>query len=228
MNGLYSGGFAPTAGTATAPARFAAFILLAGERLWHDGLLRHLGQLEVGLLLFLERFGEEISHLLLAGGFGQRHIDAVGGDFIVLDTLHARDDDEIEDRAFLVMLLDFVLGLFDQPAHRLADLAAWTNIHFFHRLLDALDLHLRLLDVHLDALAQRFGAGLAHGPLHAAERLLLGAVSVLQLLSEQFANFRFHGESPSSQCFRRHRLDPQLRDVTLSEFRPRHRIAGRV
>jgi hypothetical protein len=40
MKSLLSGDFAPTAGTAAAPARFAAFFLLAGERLRHDGFLR--------------------------------------------------------------------------------------------------------------------------------------------------------------------------------------------
>ena len=74
-----------------------------------------------------------------------------------------RRDDEIEDRAFFVMLLDFVLDFLDQPAHRLADLAARPHAQLFHRLFDALDLHLRPLDLHLDALAQRCGARLAQG-----------------------------------------------------------------
>jgi len=58
----------------------------------------------------------------------------------------------------------------------LADFAAWPHAQLYHRLLDALDLHLSLLDVHLDAIAQRFGARLAQGFLHAAQRLLFGAV----------------------------------------------------
>jgi hypothetical protein len=40
-------------------------------------------------------------------------------------------------------------------------------------------LHLRLLDMHLDALAQHFSAGFARSPLHAAQCLLFGAVGVL-------------------------------------------------
>jgi hypothetical protein len=93
------------------------------------------------------------------------------------------------------MLLNFMLGFLDQPAHRLADLAAGSEAHLFHRLFQALDLHLRLLDMHLNAFAQRFGARLSHRPLHTAERLLLRAVGVLQFLGQQFADFRLHGGS---------------------------------
>src|SRR5690349_23167307 len=93
------------------------------------------------------------------------------------------------------MLLYFVLGFLDQAAHGLADLAARSDAHFFHRLLDALDLHLGLLDMHLDAFAQRVGACFAQRPLHTAERLLLRAIGVLQFLGQQFADFRLHGDS---------------------------------
>jgi hypothetical protein len=81
------------------------------------------------------------------------------------------------------------------PPHRFADLAAGSEAHFSHGLLETLDLDLRLLDVQLNALAQRFGARLSHRPLHTAERLLLRAVGVLQFLSKQFKDFRFHSVS---------------------------------
>lgn len=69
---------------------------------------------------------------------------------------------------------------FDQPAYRLADLAARPNTQLFHRLLDAFDLNLRLLE--LDPIAQGLGGRLTERPLHTLEGLLLGAISVLQFL----------------------------------------------
>jgi hypothetical protein len=58
------------------------------------------------------------------------------------------------------------------------------HAHLLHRLLNAFDLHLRLLNVHLYALAQHFGARLAQGSLHATQRLLLGAIGVLQFFGQ--------------------------------------------
>jgi hypothetical protein len=61
----------------------------------------------------------------------------------MLDALHPGDDNQIEDWAFFVILLDFMLGFLGQAAHRLANLAAGPTAQLLHRLLDALDLHLR-------------------------------------------------------------------------------------
>jgi hypothetical protein len=43
---------------------------------------------------------KKLGDLLLAEGFRQCHVGAVGGDFVVLDALHPGNDDEIEDGAF--------------------------------------------------------------------------------------------------------------------------------
>src|SRR4051794_21319697 len=95
------------------------------------------------------------------------------------------------------MFLDLVLSLLDQPAHRLADLAARPHVHGLHGLLNALDLDLGLLDMQLNPFPQGIRAGLAQRPLHAAQRLLFGAVGVLELLGEEFAHFRLHEWSPA-------------------------------
>jgi hypothetical protein len=63
--GSGSGSLAALARTTT-PTLVTAFFFLAGERLRHDRLLRHLGQLEVGLLLFVECLREKLGDLLLA------------------------------------------------------------------------------------------------------------------------------------------------------------------
>ena len=49
-----------------------AFFFLAGERLRHDRLLRHPGQLEVDLLFFLERLRKQVGHLLFTERLRQR------------------------------------------------------------------------------------------------------------------------------------------------------------
>ncbi len=71
-----------------------------GECCRHDRLLCHFRQLEVGLLFLLERLGQKIGHLLFTERSGQRHVGIAGGNFVVLDALHAGDDDEIGDRTF--------------------------------------------------------------------------------------------------------------------------------
>jgi len=64
-------------------------------------------------------------------------------------------------------------------------------------LFEALDLHLCLIDVKLNAFPQGIGTRLPERLLHAAQRLFLGAVGILQFLGQQFANFRFHRVLPS-------------------------------
>ena len=58
---------------------------------------------------------EQTGDLLLAQCFGEGHVGAVGGDFIVFDALHAGDDDEIKDRSLFVVLLDLVLASSTRP-----------------------------------------------------------------------------------------------------------------
>lgn len=115
------GGFA-------SPTRAAACALttpffIAGERFRHDRRPGHFGELQIGLLFLLERFGQQIDNLLFTQRFGERYVGAVGGDFVVLDALHAGNDDEIKDRSLFVVLLDLMLGFLDQTTHRIADLA---------------------------------------------------------------------------------------------------------
>jgi hypothetical protein len=132
----------------------------------------------------LERFGEKMRNVILADGLRKRDTGTVSGDLIMLDALRSSDDDQIEDRTLFVVLLDLVLGFLDKPAHCFADLAPRPHAHLLHRLLNALDLHLRLLNVHRYALAQRFGARLAQGLLHAAECLFFSAVGILQFFGQ--------------------------------------------
>ena len=63
-----------------------------------------LGQLEIGLLLLLERRRQQIDHLLLTQGFGQRDIGPVSGDLIMLDPLHAGNNDQIQNWPLAVLL----------------------------------------------------------------------------------------------------------------------------
>src|ERR1700733_9720967 len=110
----------------------------------------------------------------------------------MLDPLHAGHDDQVQDRALTILFPDLVRGLFNQAPHRLADLAARPYLKLFHRLLDPFDLHLGLLDVHLNAFAQRWSARHFQCFLHATQGLLFGAVGILQFFCEQFADFGFH------------------------------------
>jgi hypothetical protein len=59
-------------------------------------------------------------------------------------------------------------------------------------LLDPFDLHLGLLDMHLDALAQGRRARHLEGFLHASQSLFFGAVCILELFTQEFADFGFH------------------------------------
>jgi hypothetical protein len=110
----------------------------------------------------------------------------------VLDPLHAGHDDQVQNWALAILFPDLVRGLLDEAAHCFADFAAGPNLKLLHRLLDALDLHLGLLDVHLNALAQRGCTRHLQGFLHAPQSLFLGAICILELFAEQLTNFGFH------------------------------------
>ena len=47
-----------------------------------------------------------VSRFLLAQGLGQRDIGPVGGDLVMLDPLHAGDNDQIQNRPLAVLLVD--------------------------------------------------------------------------------------------------------------------------
>jgi hypothetical protein len=111
------------------------------QSLGHDVLLGDLGQLQVGLLLLLERQSQQLRDLVLPERLRQGDIRAVSRDLVMLDPLHACYDHQIKDRPLLV-LLDLVLRLLDQAAHRLAHLPAGSGLQLLQRLLDPLDLNL--------------------------------------------------------------------------------------
>jgi hypothetical protein len=91
----------------------------------------------------------------------------------------------------LVVFLDFVLGLLDHP--RIASQTLRPGRTFiFSIACSTRSICTCVCSMCLNALAQCFGTGLAQCPLHAAQRLLFGAVSILRFLDQQFADFRLH------------------------------------
>ena len=101
--------------------------------------------------------------------------------------------------ALAVLLLDFVLRLFHQAAHRFTNLPATPDFQLLHRLLDPFDVGLGLVDMELDTL---FEGRISRGPqclLHASQGLFFGAVCILQLFSEQFSDLVFHGIPPDQR-----------------------------
>ena len=105
------------------------------------------------------------SDQLFAGSFGallfQPRIPTLGASTAILGIFgalivvaHARRIPIWQSGLMPVLLLNFVLSFLNQTTHRLAYFSAAPGVQLFHRLLDAFNLRLRLLDVHLDALAQ--------------------------------------------------------------------------
>src|ERR1700733_1159041 len=96
---------------------------------------------------------------------------SVGSDLIVLDALHAGDDDEVHDWSLSILLTDLMLRLLDKAAHRLTDFAARFRLQLLHGLFNPLDLNLGLFDVSLNAFAECVCACHFQGFLHAAQSL---------------------------------------------------------
>ena len=97
----------------------------------HDMLFGDFGQLEVGLLSLPQasrKGGLTASCSPNARASGD--VGAIGGNFVVLDPLHAGDNNEIKDWAFF-MLRDLVLGFLDKSPHRFADFAAKADLASF-------------------------------------------------------------------------------------------------
>jgi hypothetical protein len=145
-------------------AAFALLLVAPAQRRGQHAVARDLGQPGVLRLLLGEGLGQQFGHLGLRsiGEFGR---GLVGRDLAVLDALEGGDDDQVQHRA-LVMLLLLLLRLIHQAAHGLAHLAAGLGAQRFERPLEPLALRFALGHVGLDAVAQLRVGHPAQGPLH--------------------------------------------------------------
>src|SRR5690606_38607167 len=173
--------------------------VLAALRLPVDAVLGKLGELLVRFPLLVERLLHQVGDPPLLQGVGVSRGRAVGCDLVVLHLLRRLDQSRVQHlRRNPGRLLENFLALFNQAFHGLArHRGVGLLAELLERLLQPLDLLLRLLPVHLERLLELLVGGRLLHLRQGCEDHILRAVQVLQVVNEPSPEvFNLHSTSP--------------------------------
>ncbi len=140
-----------------------------------------LGQERVGLRLLVERLVHQVLDPVEAAVVGKLPRGAVRRDLVVLDPLGGGDQRGVARHRFAAHL-DHLLALGDEALHSLADLGRVGDSELAERLLDAVQVPARLLEMLLEGLAKLVVMRRLRHLRERRHQLRLGAVQILELL----------------------------------------------